>query len=177
MNPAWVLHTGRLVMAPVGWQDLADLRALKGDAGVYGQMLGGVRDPWQVGAELAADTAYWAARGVGMWTVRLHEGGPAVGLAGIHDRPDGRGTALRFAFRPQDRGHGLAREAAAAALRFAHRQAGLPRVIGVAREANIGSRTVLGAIGMRECDAFWRGRDRVLVYESVVSPPPADAWR
>ncbi len=166
MNPAWRIATGRLVLTPVGWGDLADLVALKGDPRVYGQMLGGVRSRGQVAAELAADSAFWARHGVGMWVVRPVEGGAAIGLVGVHQRPDGRGMALRFAFTPESRGRGLAREAAGAALRFAHERAGLARVIAVARESNFGSRTVLGAIGMREAGGFDRGGEAMVVFES-----------
>ena len=104
-------------------------------------------------------------------------GGPALGITGIHDRPDGRSPALRFAFNPSCRGHGYAREAAGAALRFAH-EAGLPRVFAVAKDSNIASRTVLGAIGMRTCDAFLRGSEPVTVYESVVRlvPGASEPW-
>ncbi len=52
------------------------------------------------------------------------------------------------------RGHGLAREAAGAVLQDAHNRAGLTRVIAVARDSNIASRTLLGAIGMREESTF-----------------------
>lgn len=165
MNPAWVVRTGRLVLHPAGWSDLPDLRALKGDPGVYAQMLGGVRSPVQVAAELAEDTAFWARHGVGMWMVR--EGDRAIGLTGLHERTDGRGIALRFAFRSAARGRGLAREAAGAALRFAHDRAGLTRVVAVARAANLGSRTVLGAIGMRECGQFVRDGEAMVLYASV----------
>ena len=177
MNPAWSIQTGRLVLSPVGWQDLPDLRALKGDPGVYGQMLGGVRSPGQVAAELAEDVSFWAARGVGMWLARHEPGAPALGLTGLHERLDGRGTALRFAFRPEARGHGLAREAAGAALRFAHDRAGLRRVVAVTREANIASRTVLGAIGMRHFETFDRDGSPMWLFESLVRPKPDDAWR
>ena len=162
-NPAWRVATPRLTLAPVGWQDLDDLRRLKGDPGVYGQMLGGVRGPGQVAAELAEETAFWARRGVGMWMVR--EAGAAIGLVGFHDRPDGLGLALRFAFLPAARGRGLAREAAGAALRFAAAQ-GVGRVVAVARESNLASRTVLGAIGMRPCGEFWRNGVLLLMFES-----------
>ncbi len=178
MNPAWDIQTGRLTLSPVAWQDLPDLRALKGNPLVYGQMLGGVRNPGQVAAELAQDIVFWAARGFGMWLVRSVPDKTAVGTTGLHDRLDGRGIALRFAFRPEVRGHGLAREAAGAALRFAHYQAGLERVVAVAREANIASRTVLGAIGMRPCGTFDRDGSPMMVFESLATPPPpADAWR
>lgn len=171
MNPLWHIRTGRLHLSPVGWADLPDLQRLKGDPATYAQMLGGVRNAAQVAEELAADTQYWAARGVGMWIARPAAGGPAFGMTGIHDRPDGRNPALRFAFTPASRGSGYAREAAGAALRFAH-DAGLTRVFAVAKDSNIASRTVLGAIGMRTCDAFLRGGEPVTVYESLVQPAP-----
>ncbi len=160
------------MLSPVAWTDLADLQALKGDPRVFAQMLGGVRSAVQVADELAEDTAFWARSGIGMWMVRDANTGHSVGLTGLHERPDGRGVGLRFAFTPESRGHGLAREAAGAALRFGHDQGGLRRVVAVARETNIGSRTVLGAIGMRECDAFSRGGEQMLVYESVRGSMP-----
>ncbi len=178
MNPAWEIQTGRLRLIPVNWQDLPDLVSLKGDPGVYAQMLGGVAGPQRVAEELARDTSFWAARGVGMWMVR--EGGAAVGLTGIHDRPDGRGLALRFAFRPEARGKGLGREAAGAGLRFAHDRAGLARVIAVARQGNIASRTLLGSIGMRSFETFLRDGEQVHVYEScapTISSPIDASWR
>ena len=157
--------TGRLVLTPVGPADFNELVRLKADPMVYAQMLGGVRTPGQVAAELADDGAFWARHGVGMWMVR-DLAGTVAGLVGLHERTDGRGIALRFAFTQASRGKGLAREAAGAALRFAHDQARLPRVVAVARESNIGSRTVLGAIGMRECDRFLRGGEPMLMFES-----------
>lgn len=177
MNPVWCIQTGRLVLSPVAWQDLPDLRSLKGDPVVFGQMLGGVCSPGQVAFQLVHEITFWAARGVGLWVVREGSDRPAIGLTGIHDRPDGLGMALRFAFQPAARGRGLAREAAGAALRFAHARAGIGRVVAVARDSNIASLTVLGAIGMRPCGEFNRDGSRMLVFESVATPQPADAWR
>jgi len=130
-------------------------------------MLGGVRSHWQAVEELAEDRAYWAARNVGMFAIR--EGTVFQGITGIHDRPDGRGQALRFAVWPEARGRGIAREAATAVLRFAHDRVGVPRIIAVARAENFGSRMVLGSIGMRECDAFLRDGHVMLVYESLAA--------
>jgi RimJ/RimL family protein N-acetyltransferase len=86
---------------------------------------------------------------------------------------------LRFALWPEAQGRWLAREAAAAALRFGHQQAWLPRIVAVARENNFASRMVLGGIGMTECEAFIQQGHRMVMYESVVSPaaPPAGASR
>ncbi len=90
-----------------------------------------------------------------------------VGLTGLHERTDGRGIALRFAFTPESRGRGLAREAASAALRHGHERGGIARVIAAAKESNFNSRMVLGAVGMRECGDFERAGERVLLFESV----------
>lgn len=173
MNPAWTIRTGRLLLTPVAWTDLAELAALKADPRVFAVMLGGVRTWVQAADELAADVAVWAARGYGIWTIREAAAGAFQGLAGLMEREDGRGVALRFALWPEARGRGLAREAAGAALMFGHEIAGLPRIVAVAREDNIASRTVLGGIGMTERERFVRdGRDMVL-YDSrrAVSPP------
>ena len=83
--------------------------------------------------------------------------GALVGVTGLHERYDSRGIALRVAFDPAVRGNGLAREAAGAVLQDAHNRAGLTRVVAVARDSNLGSRTLLGAIGMREESTFEQG--------------------
>ena len=177
MSPLWVLRTGRLVLTPVGGADLADLRAIKADPRVFAIMLGGVRTPQQTAEELADDVTAWGANGFGIWSIR--EAGRFVGITGLEPRPDRRGVALRFALWPEAQGRGLAREAAAAALRFGHQQAGLTRVVAVARESNFASRMVLGGIGMTECEAFIQQGHQMVMYESVLSPPvpPADALR
>jgi RimJ/RimL family protein N-acetyltransferase len=179
MNPLWVLRTARLVLAPVGGVDLPDLQAIKGDPRVFAIMLGGVRSPQQTADELVGEIVHWGARGFGTWAVRDAASGHLVGITGLEERPDGRGTALRFAFWPEAQGRGLAREAAAAALRFGHERAGLSRIVAVARENNFGSRIVLGGIGMIECGSFVQHGYRMVIYQSVASPPvpPAGASR
>jgi RimJ/RimL family protein N-acetyltransferase len=165
MNPLWVLRTARLVLTPVNGTDLADLRAIKADPLVFAIMLGGVRSAQQAAEELADDIVGWATDGFGQWAIR--ERGRFIGITGLERRPDGRGIALRFALWPEAQGHGLAREAAAAALRFGHQQAGLPRIVAVAREDNFASRMVLGGIGMTECDSFLQSGYRMVMYESA----------
>lgn len=184
MNPAFELHTGRTIMRPVAPSDLADLQALKADPRVFATMLGGVRSPQRTAEELAGELSLWAARGVGIWSVRRAESidagydegatrtqdtdaGAFLGIAGLMQRPDSLGLALRFALWPEARGRGLAREAAGAALRFAHDQAGIARVVAVARADNFGSRMVLGAIGMVPCGEFTREGYRLIIHESV----------
>jgi RimJ/RimL family protein N-acetyltransferase len=154
MHPAWEIRTGRLILRPVAAGDLPDLRALKADPMAFAMLLGGVRTPEQSARELAEDIAFWARRGFGMWTAREARTGVFVGIAGLMERADGRGVALRFALCRSAQGVGYGSEAAGAVLRFAHDTAGLARVVAVAREDNFGSRQVLGAIGMRMTDRF-----------------------
>ena len=165
MSPLWTLRTARLVLTPVGGADLADLQAIKADPRVFAVMLGGVRTKVQTAEELAADLIAWGTYGFGIWAVR--EQGRFVGITGLERRPDERGIALRFALWPDAQGRGLAREAAGAALRYGHQQAGLQRIVAVARETNFASRMILGSIGMRECDAFTQQGHRMVLYESV----------
>jgi RimJ/RimL family protein N-acetyltransferase len=162
-----ILLTWRLRLAPVAFADLPDLITLKTDPRAFAVMLGGVRTPAQAQAELAEDQAFWGRTGVGMWTVRNRHDNAFVGLTGIMDRPDGRGLSLRFAITPDLQGHGLAREAAGAALRDALERAGLPRVIAVTRQENYASRTVLGGIGMRQSGRFIRADHEMLVYQAL----------
>jgi RimJ/RimL family protein N-acetyltransferase len=166
MSDAWRLTGGRLAMAPVGWRDLEDLVRLKGDARVYALMLGGVRGRLAVMEELAAEVREWGGLGYGMWAVRALRG-RFLGVTGLQVRADGRGVALRFAFWPEARGYGLASEAAALALRYGHEVAGLRRIVAVAAEGNLGSRQVLGAVGMGVADTFMRDGNVMLVYASV----------
>jgi RimJ/RimL family protein N-acetyltransferase len=154
-------------MTPVAPADLREIAALKADPRAFAQMLGGVRGQLQSAEELAQDIQTWGAHGYGMWTVRAKEGNRFLGLTGLMHRPDNRGVALRFAFRPTARGEGLASEAAGAALRYAHETAFLPKVVAVAREDNFASRMVIGAIGMRHVENFTRNGILRLVYHST----------
>ena len=166
MNPTWLIRTGRTVMRPVAYQDLAELQRIKTDPRVFAVMLGGVRTPVRVQEELAEDIITWGSRGFGWWTVRARDTGAFHGLTGLAERQDGRGIALRLAFWPEAQGHGLAREAGGAALRFGHDRAGLLRIIAVAREANIASRIVLGGIGMVVAGHFRQDGHDMLLFES-----------
>jgi RimJ/RimL family protein N-acetyltransferase len=171
VSPSWTIRTARLQLTPVAWTDLPDLQALKSDPRVFAVMLGGVRTPVRTSEELAEDIAFWAANGCGMWAVQDPATGAFLGITGFMQRPDGRGIALRFAFWSHARGRGLAREAASAALQFGHERAGLARIVAVARESNIASRTVLGGIGMIEYGTFVQDGHQMVLYESTRSIP------
>ena len=159
------ITTARLSLLPPGPEHLGDLIRLKADERAFGLMLHGTRTPERAREELEDDIEFWRVRGYGTWSVFERATGDFLGLAGLMERPDGRGVALRFALWPECRGRGYAREAAAAALEFGHR-AGLPRIIAVARESNAASRAVLADIGMCHCGEFMNQGHRMLVFES-----------
>jgi RimJ/RimL family protein N-acetyltransferase len=161
-----VLSTARLSLLPPGREHLPELERLKADERVFGYMLHGTRSPERTREELEDDMEFWLVRGYGTWSVFERATGDFLGIAGLMERPDGRGVALRFALWPECRGKGYAREAASAALEFGHR-AGLKRIIAVARETNLASRGVLADIGMRECAEFQHQGHRMLVFESL----------
>ena len=148
-------------------------------------MLGGVRSAAQTAEELAEDVVAWGANGFGIWAIReLRDRPPGsgpgagfVGITGLERRPDGRGVALRFALWPEAQGRGLAREAACAALRFGHEQAGLERIVAVARESNFASRMVLGGIGMTRMRRIHPARLPMVIYQSVAIRAWATCWR
>ena len=167
MNPARHLQTGRLLLRPVSWRDLRHLIALKGDPRAYAPMLGGVRPPLIVAEELAEEVAAWSSLGYGMFAIHTRGELHFIGITGLQHRTDGRGVALRFALMPDQQGYGYAAEAASAALRFGHERCGIERIVAVAREDNIASRQVLGAIGMVECESFIRNGVEMLTFESV----------
>lgn len=166
MSPSWRLQTGRLLLTPVTWSDLPDLVALKGDPRAYAVMLGGVRSRTAVADELAQEMADWARLGFGMWSIRTVGASRFVGVAGLQERVDGRGVGLRFALVAGETRQGFASEASGAVLRFGHNQADLERIVAVAREDNIASRQVLGAIGMREDSRFVRDGRQMLIFAS-----------
>ncbi|MCO6419996.1 GNAT family N-acetyltransferase [Siccirubricoccus sp. KC 17139] len=166
VQPARVIRTARLTLLPVGLENLADLERLKGDPRVFSTMLHGVRSPERTREELEDDIDFWEVRGYGTWCVFRTEDGAFLGICGLMERPDGRGVALRYALWPEMRGHGYAREAAAAALAFGHR-VGLDRIIAVARETNLASVAVLETLGMQPCGDFHNHGHRMLVFESL----------
>ena len=164
------ITTARLSLLPPGPEHLDDIIRLKADPRVFGVMLHGVRTPERTREELLDDIEFWTVRGYGIWSVFERATGDFLGIAGLMERPDGRGVALRFALWPECRGKGFAREAARAALAFGH-AAGLARIIAVARADNTASRAVLTDLGMREAARYQHQGHEMLLYESLAEGP------
>lgn len=85
-------------------------------------------------------------RGHSLYIVTLHDGTP-VGMCGLIKRATLEEIDLGYAFLPAWQGQGLAREAAAAVLHYAHKQLGLRQVWAIVSPRNERSVSLLQKIG------------------------------
>jgi RimJ/RimL family protein N-acetyltransferase len=98
--------------------------------------------------------ACFEANGYGMWAVELAGEGSLAGCVGILPVEDMRlafAPAVELAWRlaPAFWRRGLAREAAAASIRFAFQDLGLAELVAYTAAGNLRSRTLMERLGMR----------------------------
>jgi len=89
--------------------------------------------------------ASYARHGFGLWAVELRES--PIGMCGLIRRDSLPHADLGFAFLARHRGHGYAREAAAAAVAVAREAFALPRLLAITDPDNTASRAVLEHVG------------------------------
>lgn len=87
--------------------------------------------------------------GYGLWAMQRRTDGALLGMCGLVRRDSLPDPDVGYALMSHARGHGLAREAAAACLQYASRHLGLGRVLAITRPDNESSVATLRAIGMR----------------------------
>jgi ribosomal-protein-alanine N-acetyltransferase len=165
------LRTARLTIRPLAADDAGDVFSVYGDPLVLRFWNS---DP----LEDVAGAAAWAAaqgglhqsRGFAQWHVRETAGGRFVGCLGL--QPLEAEVEILYALVPGAWGCGYATEAGLAALEYGLAEAGLERVVGIAREANEASVRVLRKLGMRALGRaeYWGGE--WAKYELT-----AEAWR
>ena len=127
-----------------------------------------------------AEAADWAARfedmqrrlGYAPWRVGERAGDRLVGIAGLEPLDDGPEVELTYALEPSSWGRGYATEAGAAALAYGFEEAGLERIVAIAREENRGSVGVLRKLGLRPLGAAEHWGTTWAKYAL-----PAAAWR
>lgn len=146
-----VLHTPRLRLQELDDGDEAFVVELLNDPDFLRQIGDrGVRDVDGARRYLAdGPRASYAAHGFGLWKAVLADSGEAAGMCGLLRRPTLPDADLGYAWLPRFRGQGLAREAAAAALRHAFDVFALPRVLAIVSPGNTASETLLAKIGFR----------------------------
>ncbi|HZH44390.1 MAG TPA: GNAT family N-acetyltransferase [Lysobacter sp.] len=91
--------------------------------------------------------SYWR-QGFGLWAMERKADGVPLGMCGLVRRDALPHVDLGYALLPRHRGAGYVREAGAACLRYAAEVLGLPRVLAITLEANVGSVRVLESLGM-----------------------------
>ncbi len=141
------LATERLRLRMVADEDATFLVRLWTDPEVQ-RFLGGAR---QVGTLRQAARHRVAARGLFLVTA----GGTQLGTVRLHPYARTGETEVSYTFLPDHWGHGYAREAVGAVLRWGFEDDPvLPRIIAVTQEANERSRRLLSALGMRMADRY-----------------------
>lgn len=159
------LTTARLGLSPITRADLADLLALASHPEVGGRLKHGVLDEAATRAMLDTYLDTWNRRGFGVFAVRERAGGAFAGIAGLWDRDDDLGIALRYAVMPAFRGQGYAGEAARAVLAFAADR-GIGPVVAATREDNGPSRHILEGLGFSLAEVRGPADHRVVIYRT-----------
>jgi len=166
------IETERLLMRPFAAGDLELLVRHHGDPDVMALMKGGVQTAEQARAELDAYLAGWRQRGFGIWALFVIDKGAFIGECGLRPGEDDLGVILRITLAKAWRGQGLAREAMAAAARFAFESAGLDRLQAVTQAINGPARRILEGLGMIHRPELDRHDGALLVYDLT-----REAWR
>jgi RimJ/RimL family protein N-acetyltransferase len=150
LDVGFPLETERLVLR--GWQagDLPAFRELAGDPRVMRFV--GSGSPWsdlQIETFLERQRRQLAELGYCMAALVRREDGALVGQAGLQPLGSTGDVEIGWWLRPDCWGCGLASEAARALVRFGFGEAGLARIVAIARPENRASLAVMERLGMR----------------------------
>jgi RimJ/RimL family protein N-acetyltransferase len=92
--------------------------------------------------------SYWH-KGCGLWAMQRRSDGALVGICGLLERDSLPDVDVGYALLPRFRGHGWAREAAAACVDYARATLGRPRVLAIVQPENAASIRVLESLGLQ----------------------------
>lgn len=148
--PQVVFETDRLIARRIGPADALAMHAVYGDAEAMRWVDDG--QPLDLaGCEHWVEVTLrnYALRGYGMFALVDRGSGDAIGFCGLVHPGGQPEVELKYAFRRDTWGRGLASEAAAAMLQFASAAFGIGRVIATTAPENLASHRVLLKAGMR----------------------------
>ena len=139
--------TPRLRATRISRGDLPDLVQLHLD-GEVSRFLGGIRTPAVTAAYLETSLRHWADHGLGLWTLRAHDG-TFVGRAGLrHVELEGIAELeVAYTFVRNAWGKGFATEMARALVDIWHRRCTEPSLVGIVMKGNLSSERVLSKAG------------------------------
>ena len=148
--------TPRLVLTPIGLDDVDDLLVLYGDPKVAYWT-----GPWTreaIEAWAAGMAARWAHDGVGKWMARGRSDSSLVGRGGftLVDLDDETALELGWAVRDARMGRGYATELGRAAVAWAAQHRPSEPVVAFTEVHNRASRAVMERLGMLRTGTIWR---------------------
>lgn len=149
-DDAIVTETDRLILRRLCADDAAFILELVNDPD-WLRFIGdkGVRNLDDARAYIEnGPVAMYGKHGFGLWRVELKHGGTPIGMCGLIKRDTLDDVDLGFAYLPRFRGHGYAREAAAATLAHGAARIGLRRIVAITSLDNAASGRLLEAVGL-----------------------------
>jgi len=150
-DPIPEIRTTRLLLR--GWrdEDLAPFAAMNADPTIA-RFLSGALTRDESDAFVASIVESWATQGFGQWALERLETAAFVGFTGLsapsfeaHFTP---AVEIGWRLAAEAWGHGLATEAAEAALAFGFESVGLDEIVSFTVPANVRSRAVMERLGM-----------------------------
>jgi RimJ/RimL family protein N-acetyltransferase len=143
-----IIETERMVLR--GWrnEDLDEFAALVADTTVM-EFLGGTGDREEAWRTIATYVGHWQLRGYGLWVVERKTDGAVLGRVGLWNPEGWPGMEIGWTLARHAWGHGYAKEAARAVMRWAWEVLEAPRLISVIAPGNRRSIKVAESLGMR----------------------------
>lgn len=150
MNQVPRIETERLLLRGFEARDFEGYAAMVADPEVTRYLGNGQplarREAWQ---QMAMFAGHWVLRGFGIWAVEERATGVFIGRVGCYEPEGWPGFELGYTLCRPAWGQGYAREAAAAALRYAREVLGRKQIISIIRPANAPSARVALCLGAR----------------------------
>jgi RimJ/RimL family protein N-acetyltransferase len=168
---ASTLHTARLLLTPVGEQDLPALHAHWNDPQVARWLWDAEPVPLQTVADrITRSTHTFEQSAWGLWALRRTPDAPLIGVCGLSpfEHAPG-GVELLYSLAPSHWSNGLATEAATAVLVYAFEVLALPEVLATTDDANHPSIRTLTRLGATPMPSLQVGPD---IYPCYRLQPP-----
>ncbi|GEP57237.1 GNAT family N-acetyltransferase [Reyranella soli] len=152
--------TPRLNATRLAREDLPDLVQLHLDSEVS-RFLGGVRTPTATADYLETSLRHWADHGLGLWTLRTHDG-TFRGRAGLRyvELEGTRELEVAYTFARSAWGQGFATEVTQVLVKIWETRCSEPSLLGIVMKGNTSSERVLLKAGFSyERDAVFHGEN------------------
>ncbi len=154
-----IIETERLILRPIGHEDINDLLLIWGDAETM-QYFPKTLNRQEISEWIDRNLRRYENYGHGLWAAILKSEQKLVGDCGlVFQEVDGvEELEVGYHFNKNYWGRGLAAEAARGCMDYAFQELGRQRVISMIRPENIPSRRVAERNGLKiEKEIFWRG--------------------